>query len=441
VDGFLPTFTRRESAPPGEKGEMLAAPSVRMAPPERVILPLQDLPGDLFSALVASGDRVKAGQPVGITGRQQDGVYVHAGISGEVVAVGPALHPLGHEVQAVTVASDTKDEAAVPRPFNEKGGEDLASFLRSMGIPLEYHRFHRAEMLFINATDFEPCAAAAGRLICEAAEAFASGLAILMSASGCARALVAVDKKAGPFVKDTAAGIEKIPGAAIVLCERPWPETVRVAVNAAKDAESAQCVPASGVMVVDPACVVAVHNACVQGQPFIEQLITVAGSGVPSPHNLWVRVGTPIGSIFAHAGVKEQTMGRMCLGGPLMGIAQHSLDVPVLKRTRSVFAAVALRFAADRTSRFYRRSACVRCGKCVDVCPAGIPPNLITGLIDCRRFDDASGMGLFSCLECGLCAYVCPSIIPLAEIIRLGKLRLAGQEGLLAVRACKTIAV
>ena len=122
-----------------------------------------------------------------------------------------------------------------------------------------------------------------------------------------------------------------------------------------------------------------------------------------------------------------------------MGRPQPSLDAPLIKKSRGIFAAVALVFDEERRSRFYKRSPCVRCGKCVDVCPAGITPNIIADLVEHKRMDEAAEFGLFSCLECGLCYYVCPSMIPLVELLKLGKLNSKGRESLLIFNSYRTL--
>jgi electron transport complex protein RnfC len=442
MDGFLPTFTRRACAPPDCREQTLGRQSTALPSPEQVLLPLQDTPEQPCAAFVRAGDRVRAGQPVGRIGTETDGIQVHASVAGAVAAVGPALHPLGDQVETVTVVADGSCAAVPPLPWSTAGSSTFEGFLRAMGISLDYRLLHEPAALFVNATEFEPYAASGARLLLEQPDTFLRGVSLLLQGTGCPQAMVAVEKK----MLRQAPALRKLrraeAGIRLVELDCPCPETVREVLGQqarASAAGSGTISPGRRILMLDPACVLAVQQACDRGMPFIDQLVTVAGSGIPEPGNVWVKTGTPLRSLLARAGADVHSLGRVSLGGPLMGLPQHSLDVPVLRRTRSVFAAVALLFDEDRKSRFYKRNTCVRCAKCVDVCPAGIPPGLIVELVENRRLAAAERLGLFSCLECGLCCYVCPSIIPLVDFIKLGKLRLAGPDGLLSVRACKTL--
>jgi len=177
----------------------------------------------------------------------------------------------------------------------------------------------------------------------------------------------------------------------------------------------------------------AIYRAWSSGDPFIERLITVAGSGIKNSQNTWVKIGTPLAHIIQCSGGSPSRLGRVAVGGPLMGIPQHSLGVPLVKKARGVFAAVAFLFDEHRKSRFYKRIPCIKCAKCVDVCPASIIPCVIAGLVDNKLFNDAEQWGVFNCIECGLCEYVCPSRIPLLELIKLGKVSLRGAGCLLTL--------
>ncbi len=149
-------------------------------------------------------------------------------------------------------------------------------------------------------------------------------------------------------------------------------------------------------------------------------------------------MGTLLVDVIEFAGGNIENTRRVTIGGALMGRPQFSLEVPVIRKTRGIYAAIALTFQEERKSKFYRRGPCIRCGKCIDVCPASLVPNHLAELIEHRHFEEAEEQGLFSCLECGLCYYVCPSIIPLVELVKLGKLKLKGRDSLLIFNSYKT---
>jgi electron transport complex protein RnfC len=183
----------------------------------------------------------------------------------------------------------------------------------------------------------------------------------------------------------------------------------------------------------------AVYEALELGQPFIRQLVSVAGSAVPTPHNIWVYAGTALADILTYAGVGFPFAGRVALGGPMMGGSRYSLKAGIGKRVRGLYAASGLLLADERKSRFYQSCACVRCGKCVEVCPSGIAPIAIAEQVKFHDLTRALEAGLLSCLECGLCVFVCPSQLPLVEMIKLGKLQTKGRESLLVYNIFKTL--
>jgi len=157
------------------------------------------------------------------------------------------------------------------------------------------------------------------------------------------------------------------------------------------------------------------------------------------PHNIWVYVGTALADILKYAGVAFPFAGRVALGGPMMGGPRYSLETGIGRRVRGLYAATGLFMADDRKSRFYQSCACVRCGKCAEVCPAGLMPIAIAEQVKFLEPDRALELGLLSCLECGLCVFVCPSQLPLVEMIKLGKLQTKGRESLLIYNIFKTL--
>jgi electron transport complex protein RnfC len=442
LDAFWLTFQRRKTEPPDFAEDAARKKSVRMKIPETVVLPLQDAPDDPFEVFVNAGDRVKSGQRIGIMGKAPEHIAVHASISGEVTEVKPMLHPLGHHASSVVISSDGEEEKADMKPFSEAGLSDVFEFFREMGIPLDYSSINSVSTLLINVTEFDPYISSKERIILEEGEKFTEGLKVFLKASGAKKAVIVIEKKQTSLnsaLKDTC---RKIPEAEIHEADRPYPDTIQELIRQKVLFENKDVKKDSGAdttMVMEPGIAVAVYNAYFLGIPFTQQLVTVAGSGIQTQQTMWVKCGTPLLQIILQSGGNVSSLGRVTLGGTLIGIPQHSLEVPLIKKARGLFVAVALVFDEHRRSRFYQRSPCVRCGKCVDVCPACIIPNMVADFIENRRFDETEELGIFSCLECGLCYYVCPSQIPLVELIKLGKVKLKGSASLLTLNSYRTL--
>ncbi len=442
MDAFWPTFQRRNQAPPDYIGDTATKQSVRMAQPQRVVLPLQDVPENPFEVFVNTGDTVTAGQKVGTIGKAPEHIAVHSPIAGEVTAIIPMPHPLVHEVNSVRISADGTESQAPMQPFRDSGLSDVGEFFREKGIPLDYKYFATIATILVNATEFEPYLCSKERLILEETEKFSQGLTILLENSGADKLIIVVEKGKSSLVSVVRSLCNRIPAAVIEEVNQPLPDTIEAMIRQkalmrgiVKDKVTA----IDRTIVIEPYIAVAVYDAFVLGIPFMEQLVTVAGSGIQTLQNMWIKIGTQLSDIIQQAGGNVSNVRRVTLGGPIMGRPQPMLDAPLIKKARGVFAAVALAFDEERKSRFYKRCACVRCGKCVDVCPARIPPNLIADLVEHKRFGEAEELGLYSCLECGLCYYVCPSIIPLVELLKLGKLNSKGRDSLLIFNSYRTL--
>jgi electron transport complex protein RnfC len=167
----------------------------------------------------------------------------------------------------------------------------------------------------------------------------------------------------------------------------------------------------------------AVHDAVARGKPLIERILTVTGSGVKEPKNLRVRIGTPFADVIAHCGgfASEDGERKIIMGGPMMGLAQYSLDVPVVKGTSGILV------LADGV-RAGRETTCIKCGRCVAVCPVYLMPNRISDYAEIDKFDQCNEYGVRDCIECGACAYVCDVKRPIVHLVKYAKLNLAKKK-------------
>jgi len=162
------------------------------------------------------------------------------------------------------------------------------------------------------------------------------------------------------------------------------------------------------------ATVAAIADALRDGIPLIRRPVTVAGAAVAKPCNLMIPIGTPLEDVLKAVGLRERPR-EIVMGGPMMGITVASDDVPVIKGTSGVLA------RTEAELHHFRESACLRCGRCVDACPAGLMPTMLARLSSRGLFDKADELGATECMECGLCSYVCPADLPLTQLIRMGK--------------------
>lgn len=408
-------------------------------PPAVAVLPLLQHVGAPARAVVGAGDEVLVGQVVG----EADGevsARVHASVSGRVVAVEPRAHPTGRAVPAVVIRSDGRD-ALCPGVRPQWAARGLVrDLVREAGVvgmggaafptakKLDPPPGARLDAYILNGCECEPYLAADQRLMVEAAPQVVFGLAALMAAVGVGRGYIAVEADKPDAVGALERAAAGVPGARVVVVPAAYPQgSEKHLVRAVLGRE----VPRGGLpydvgaVVSNVATAVAVAHALRFGLPLIQRVVTVAGR-VREPKNLRARIGTPLRDLIAACGGFSGRPRSVVLGGPMMGVAQGSLDVPLIKGTTGV---IALDEADMGAAGGLGPAPCVRCGRCVDVCPMGLLPLYLAAYGERDMAEEATALGAADCVECGCCAYICPSRRPLVHAIRLAKAGLAARAG------------
>ncbi|MBA3070883.1 MAG: RnfABCDGE type electron transport complex subunit C, partial [Nitrospirae bacterium] len=171
-----------------------------------------------------------------------------------------------------------------------------------------------------------------------------------------------------------------------------------------------------GVVVQNVGTALAVYEAARYGKPLIERVVAVTGEGISNPSNLMVKIGALVSDIIKECGGFRGDAGKVISGGPMMGFALPSLDVPVTKGTSGILV-----IPEEGVIHAYKFGPCIRCGRCIDICPMGLMPSMMSILSEKGHYEDAKEYNLFDCFECGSCAFVCPSKRPIVQFIRLAK--------------------
>ena len=403
-------------------------PIQTMPAPNLVTIPLLQNKSEPAVPEVAMGERVLKGQRIAATSDGQS-VY-HASVSGKVLSVSRVMTTLG-ESEAIVLENDHKDEICPSvQPFSKPIGkaepEELIAHIRAKGIAgmggkafptaqkLEAAR-GKATRIVINCAESEPYLTSDHRLLLEKTAEVVAGVKILLRATGCERAIFALESNKENAVPALQRVFGKSPSFAVAVCRTKYPQgDEKHLVSALTGSE----IPA-GMLPIDMGLVIfnvetcyAVYRAFVTGMPAVERLVTVSGDCIKTPSNLIVPIGTAFADVIQNCGGTVCTPDRILSGGPMMGEAVPEDSVPV---TKCVSAVIALRVPD------YREENCIRCGRCSRLCPIRLMPMELYDAVKRNKEKKALAYSIEACSECGLCTYICPARLPLTETIREGK--------------------
>ena len=402
--------------------------------PAQLVLPLNMHLGAPARPIVTVGDRVLKGQmlaePAGAVS-----AALHAPTSGTVVALGPRpiQHPSGMDALCIVLEPDGEDRWAERRPVADHtrlGPGKLIALLRDAGVAglggagfptsvkVNLGDHQRVEQLIINAVECEPYITADDRLMRERADEIVLGIQILQYLLNPHDTLIGIeDNKPDAIAALRAACADSDVEIRVVPTKYPsGGEKQLIQLLTGKEVPSGSIPAQCGVVCQNVGTAWAVKRAVHDGEPLLSRVTTVTGDAVARPGNYEVWLGTPVADLLRHAGVDKDRLGRLVMGGPMMGFTLHDPSVPVVKTSNCIIAA-----SAEELPEPPPEQACIRCGACAEVCPANLLPQQLYWYAKTDDFERAQHHNLMDCIECGACAYVCPSHIPLVQYYRYAK--------------------
>jgi len=424
--------------PPEHKAPTESKPVDSPPLPSRVIIPLQQHTGAMCEPVVGVGAEVREGQKIG----EAKGFVsspVHASIGGTVSAIEDRPHPvLPARVRSIVIESrNPPAPVAWERTTNwpTLSSRELLDRICEAGIvglggaafPTHVKLLPPKEMpvdaLIINGVECEPYLTADHRLMVEQPLGVLEGVKILLKVLGVNRAYIGIERNkpdAIRIMQERAADKSFWNGAVVEVV----PLKVKYPQGSEKQlikAISRREVPSGGlpfnvgVVVQNVGTAFAVYEAVAKGKPLIERVVTVSGNRIREPRNLAVRIGTPLAEVIEHAGGIIPGAGpvKVIMGGPMMGIAQYNLDVPVIKGTSGILVL--------EETHPKQTLPCVKCGACVEVCPMNLMPCRIAELADRDSFAECDAYHVRDCMECGACVYACISNRPIVHLIKYAK--------------------
>lgn len=430
----LQTF--KKGVHPNEFKELSEHKSLEILPlPKEVFIPLQQHIGSPCKPIVEKGQEVKVGQVIGESSGFVSST-IHATISGKVKAIDTFSHPLGVPGLMVHIIGDGSDEW-LETPAPDSGWEnlkpaELADVIRDAGIvgmggaafpthvKLHPPKGKIIDTLVINGCECEPYLTADHRMMLEQTDDLILGIRILMKALGVNRAVIGIENNKPDAIDVIRNAVPDDVGISVAALKVKYPQGAeKMLIRAALGREvPTGCLPLDvGVVVNNVGTAIATANAVTRQKPLVERVVTVTGDGIREPKNIVARIGTPFQNLIEFCGGLVDDTVKVIMGGPMMGVAQSSLSVPVVKATSGILC------LTNASVTVVKQYPCIQCGNCLQACPMNLIPTRLARLSEVNNYETAEEFGILNCIECGSCAFVCPSRIPLVHWMRIGKLR------------------
>ena len=422
--------------------KLSAGSAIKQLPvPSEVKVPIAQHIGAPAKPIVAVGDSVKVGQLIA----EANGFVsanIHSPVSGKVKKIEDFVDGNGARKLAIviTVEGDewepTIDRSSAIRREITMEPKDIIARVKDMGIvgmggatfpahvKLSVPPGQKCEALIINGVECEPYLTSDHRLMLEHGEEILIGISILMRALGVGKAIIGIENNKRDAIDNLTRLASQFKGIEVQPLKLRYPqggEKQLIDACIGRQVPSGKLPINVGAVVQNVGTVYAIYEAVQKNKPLIERVVCVTGKPLREPCNLLVRIGTPVKNLIDEAGGMPDDCGKVIGGGPMMGRAFTNIDVPVVKGT----SGITLMNQVD--ARRPEIANCIRCAKCVGVCPMGLEPYLISKLSMLSRFDDARAERIYDCIECGCCSFTCPSNRPLLDWIRLGKGKVMAQ--------------
>ena len=417
--------------------------------PKQAIFPLSQHIGAPAKPVVAKGDKVKVGTLIAEAGGFVS-APIYSSVSGTVFKVDTAIDATGYRKPVIIInvegdeweeGIDRSDRLELLADHPELTPEEIINRVKEAGvtgmggagfptfIKLSPPPTAKAECVIINAVECEPYITADYRLMMEKADEILVGLELLMVAAKVTTGYIGIEtNKPAAIELLTQKCAEKFNGSKynveVVPLQQRYPqggEKQLVDAVIRRQVPAPPAIPVNvGAIVQNVGTAFAVYEAVMKRKPLFERYTTVTGKKLQNPGNFLVRMGTPMQDLIDLCGGMPEGENKLLAGGPMMGKALTSTEVPICKGTNSVTV------LSDEDARRKEAMPCIRCAKCVSACPMGLEPYLLATLSSLKNWERLEAEDITSCIECGSCQFTCPAHRPLLDNIRLGKSTVMG---------------
>jgi electron transport complex protein RnfC len=404
-------------------------PTESLPLPAKVYLPLIQHLGKICNPEVKVGDTVSLSQKIGSIAAH---VYapIHASISGKVVAIQDWPHPVLGRAKAVVIEGDGQDNQAGfhcldQSEIDKLTIQDLRKMVLDAGIVgmggasfpthIKLNPVKPLDTLIINGAECEPYLTADARLMVEKTVQISAAVTLIARCLGVKNIYIGIEKNKPEAIK----AFSEAPGIKVKVLPSDYPqggEKQLIKNILGKEIPRGKLPFDIGVLVQNVATVYAIYEAVYKGRPLIERIVTVTGSCLENPKNLLVRIGTPIKNLIEFCGPLKEPPAKIIIGGPMMGIAQYTDEVPIIKSSGGLL------LMNKNEAKELNEYPCIRCAACVRGCPVGLMPCQINLASERLLWNLTREYGASDCIECGICNYVCPSNRRLLQTIKRAKL-------------------
>lgn len=424
--------------PPDNKVQTSNLSTEKMEASKMLYIPMQQHIGAPLDPTVEVGERILKGQKIGDS-KAFMSTTIHSPVSGVVKKIEQHVFPLMGKAKTVIIENDGKDEwceLEKIKDWEKASKEELLKIIREKGIvgiggasfpthiKLTPPKDCKIDTLLLNGAECEPYLNSDNRLMLEDPKAIIEGIKIIKKILEIDSAIIGIEENK-PEAIDSMKKASEGTGIKILPLHTKYPQGgEKQLIKAALDREvPSGKLPASvGVVVQNTGTAAAIYRGVVLGEPLIEKIVTVSGNAIREPKNLKVVIGMPFSDLLEKCKVDREKIDKLVMGGPMMGMAQFTEDVPVIKGTGGLLA------LTKEETNYCKPQPCISCGKCVDVCPMKLVPFMYGRLAISEDWDSMKKYNLMDCIECGSCSYICPSNRPLTEAIKIGKAKLRAMK-------------
>lgn len=403
--------------------------------PKQVSVPLSQHLGAPAIAVVNKGDEVKVGQLIA----KSSGFIsanIHSPVSGKVFKIDEVYDSSGFRKPSIVINVEGDDwlesidrtvdidadiklnQKEIIDKINEMGVVGLGGATFPSYVKLMVPDGKKVDYLIINGVECEPYLTSDHRLMLEKGEEMLIGVSILMKGLGVDKAMIGIENNKPDAIDHLTKLVTRYKGISVHQLKVKYPqggEKQLIKALTGREVPSGKLPLEIGCVVNNVGTALAVYEAVQKNKPLFERVVTVTGKSIKKPSNFLVRIGTPVKDLIEAAhGLPEDT-GKVISGGPMMGKAILNIDIPVVKGTSGIL------LMPENESKRLESNTCIRCAKCVSVCPMGLEPYLLAKTTKLAKYDAVEKEFVMDCIECGSCSYTCPSNIPLLDYIRLGK--------------------